>query len=120
VTDNPLQWIKAVTGDVKVFRAMAVGWQTVLETLNATVMRFNKHHSTLTDDPNHEMKVIAAEQTVIASLRELRPGQQRRGRDRGEPGRQGEASPVEPQFPARQGTGRILRIPIRRSPSRQD
>jgi hypothetical protein len=72
VPNIPLQWVKESTGDVKVFRTMAVGWQVVLATLNATVMRFNQHHFTQTEDPHHEMKLIAAKQTVIASLRELR------------------------------------------------
>ncbi len=67
-----LEWLKAATGDVKILRAMAVGWQTVLETLNSTVMRFNGHYFAKTDDPHHEMNVIAAKQIVIASLRELR------------------------------------------------
>jgi hypothetical protein len=72
VANNQLQWIKAATSDVKVFRAMAVGAQAVLQTLNATIMRFNQHFFAQTDDPLHEMKVIAAKQIVIASLWELR------------------------------------------------
>lgn len=70
--NSQLQWIKEATGDVKVLRAMVVGWQTVLQTLESTVMRFNSQYFGKTDDPNREMKVIAAKQTVIATLRELR------------------------------------------------
>lgn len=72
MANNQLEWLKAATGDVQVFRAMAVGAQAVLQTLNATVMRFNQHFFVQTDDPHHEMRVIAAKQIVIASLRELR------------------------------------------------
>ncbi len=72
VPNDQLEWLKAATGDMKDFRGMVVGSQTVLQTLNATVLRFNQHHFAQTDDPHHEMKVIAAKQAVVASLRELR------------------------------------------------
>jgi hypothetical protein len=72
VPNDQLEWLKAATGDVKVLRSMVVGAQTVLQTLNATVMRFNQHFFAQTDDQHHEMKLIAAKQIVIASLRELR------------------------------------------------
>lgn len=72
MANNQLQWVKEATGDVKVLRTMVVGSQTVLETLNSTVLRFNNHYFTRTNDPHHEMKVIAAKQIMIASLRELR------------------------------------------------
>jgi hypothetical protein len=72
VAYDQLTWLNEATGDVKVFRAMVVGWQTVRETLNSTVLRFNKHHFAETSDPHNEMKVVAAKQIVVASLRELR------------------------------------------------
>ncbi|MBX9682018.1 MAG: hypothetical protein K2X38_24940 [Gemmataceae bacterium] len=71
MANSQLQWLKDATGDVKAYRAMVVGSQTVLDTLNATVLRFNNHFFNRTED-HREMKTIAAKQTVIASLRELR------------------------------------------------
>ncbi len=72
MANNQLERLKAASGDVKVFRAMVVGAQTVLATLNETVLRFNLHYFALTDNQHREMKVIAAKQAVVASLRELR------------------------------------------------
>jgi len=66
-----IQSLKEATGEVKILRAMALGWQAVLETLNATVLRFNKDYFVQADSPHHQMRVIAAKQTVIASLRAL-------------------------------------------------
>ena len=55
-------------------RRMAVGWQTVAETINATVVRFNAKFFQPGTGPHDEMKLIAAKQAVMASLKELLVG----------------------------------------------
>jgi hypothetical protein len=72
VANSQLEWLKAASSDIKAYRAMVVGSQTVLATMTETVLRFNHHHFAHADDAHHEMKVVAAKQIVIASLRELR------------------------------------------------
>ncbi len=67
-----LQWLKDAEAADQQFVSMIVGWQTVAETLNATVNRFNAKFLQQSDDKHHEMKVIAAKQAVMASLKELR------------------------------------------------
>jgi len=67
-----LQWLKEADPGDQQFVSMVVGWQTVAETLNATVNRFNAKFLQESDDKHHEMKVIAAKQALMASLKELR------------------------------------------------
>jgi hypothetical protein len=66
-----LNWLKTAAAAEKPYVAMVVGWQTVRETLNSTVMRFNSKFFDPTNDPHHQMKIIAAKQSVVASLKEL-------------------------------------------------
>jgi len=67
-----LNWVKEGTGLEKDFRSMVVGWQTVVDTLNATVLRFNSKYFEKADDPHHPMKLIAVKAVVVASLREIK------------------------------------------------
>ena len=67
-----IDWVKAGSGVEKDFRAMVVGWQTVVDTLNASVLRFNSKFLDKTEDPHDPMKLIAAKAVVVASLREIK------------------------------------------------
>jgi hypothetical protein len=67
-----LRWLKEAATDAKLYVGMVVGWQTVIETINATVTRFNAKLLERMDDRQHALKVIAAKQSIIAALRELR------------------------------------------------
>ncbi|MBY0231279.1 MAG: hypothetical protein K2W96_18510 [Gemmataceae bacterium] len=64
-----LSWLKEAPSAGKPFIGMVVGWQTVVETINATVARFNDRY--FKQEEGQEMKVIAAKQAVIAALKEL-------------------------------------------------
>jgi hypothetical protein len=72
-TENiQIRWLKEATTTEKSLVSMVVGWQTVAETINATVARFNAKFFEMSDSPHHEMKVIGAKQAVMASLKELK------------------------------------------------
>jgi hypothetical protein len=71
VSNVQLQWLNEATPAEKPFVAMIVGWQTVAETINATVARFNARYFADQTGPHEEMKLIAAKQAVVASLKEL-------------------------------------------------
>jgi len=70
--NSQLNWLKSADSEKLPFISMIVGWQTVRETINSTVDRFNKNHFEKPTNNHHAMKIIAAKQTVMASLRELR------------------------------------------------
>jgi hypothetical protein len=72
--NTQLGWLKNAPADQKRFVGMVVGWQTVAETINATVAHFNAKFFQPGTGPHEEMKLIAAKQAVMASLKELLVG----------------------------------------------
>jgi hypothetical protein len=70
--NTQIEWLSAGSEAEKDFRCMVVGWQTVVQTLNATVLRFNSEFFEMSADPHQEMKLIAAKAMVVASLREIK------------------------------------------------
>jgi hypothetical protein len=77
MTHPQIRWINEASEPSKTYRKMVVGWQSVLASLNATVLAFNseylKSEAAKDANPHHGMKEIAIKKMVIGALREIKP-----------------------------------------------
>lgn len=75
MSNTGIDWIEEASDPERMYRRMVIGWQTILRSLNATVLAFNGQY--LKDESgkeNHqEMREIAVKKLVIGSLREIKP-----------------------------------------------
>lgn len=70
---SQIEWIEQASEPQKTYRRMVVGWQSVLATLNATVLAFNSEYFKRESGPHQGMKEIAIKKLVLGSLREIKP-----------------------------------------------
>jgi hypothetical protein len=72
---SQIEWIKDASGETQRGRAMVVGWQNSLYSMNQLIQSYNQltiQGERPQSDPHAPMRIIAARRQVLASLLELK------------------------------------------------
>ena len=72
---SQIEWIKDASGETQRCRAMVVGWQNSLYSINQLIQSYNQltiQEERPQSDPHAPMRIIAARRQVLASLLELK------------------------------------------------